>query len=171
MNEELLQTLSQMGEAALGPMGRVVIELSNVGEQRKAYCKMLDRAQRPDPTSPTARAAHGHDSRWPEKAADVENKQVDSDLKRIQGVKTMIEAQAVPAEVASKFQNVSRETGSSSETAFRSHSCQRLIKPYLFIGSTLPGATPTGITVSNHTGTDTASRRLAASTESESVIA
>ena len=102
MNEELLQTLSQMGEAALGPMGRVVIELSNVANKEKLI-KMLDRVQQPDPQVQQLEQRMAM-IQMAKEEADVENKQVDSDLKRIQGVKTMVEAQAVPAEVASKFQ-------------------------------------------------------------------
>lgn len=48
MQEELLQTISQLGEAALGPMGKVIIELSNVPNKERLL-KILDQATAPPP--------------------------------------------------------------------------------------------------------------------------
>lgn len=48
MNEELLQTLAQVGEAATGPLGRVLIELSNAPNKEKLL-KMLETATAPSP--------------------------------------------------------------------------------------------------------------------------
>ena len=48
MNEELLQTLSQVGEAAIGPLGKVLIELSNVPNKERLL-KMLDEVNAPNP--------------------------------------------------------------------------------------------------------------------------
>lgn len=48
MNEELLQTLAQVGEAATGPLGRVLIELSNAPNKERLL-KMLETATAPNP--------------------------------------------------------------------------------------------------------------------------
>lgn len=48
MNEELLQTLAQVGEAATGPLGRVLIELSNAPNKERLL-KMLEQANAPSP--------------------------------------------------------------------------------------------------------------------------
>lgn len=48
MQEELLQTITQLGEAALTPMGKIVIELSNVPNKERLL-KMIDEAQAPNP--------------------------------------------------------------------------------------------------------------------------
>ena len=48
MNEELMQTLSQLGELAAGPVGRIMIELSNASNKEKLL-EMLDKAVAPDP--------------------------------------------------------------------------------------------------------------------------
>lgn len=48
MNEELLQTLANVGEAATGPLGKVLIELSNAPNKERLI-KMLDEATAPPP--------------------------------------------------------------------------------------------------------------------------
>lgn len=48
MQEELLQTLSQLGEAATGPLGRVMIELSQVNNKERLI-EIMDKAQAPNP--------------------------------------------------------------------------------------------------------------------------
>lgn len=48
MQEELLQTISQLGDGALGPMGKVVIELSNVSNKERLL-KILAEATAPPP--------------------------------------------------------------------------------------------------------------------------
>lgn len=48
MQEELMQTLSQLGEAAMGPLGRVMIELSQVSNKDQLI-QMMEKAQAPDP--------------------------------------------------------------------------------------------------------------------------
>jgi hypothetical protein len=47
--EEMLQTFSQLGQAAAGPLGKVLIELSNVPDKDKLLA-MIDKATAPDPT-------------------------------------------------------------------------------------------------------------------------
>jgi hypothetical protein len=46
--EEMLQTFAQLGEAAAGPLGKVLIELSNVPDKDKLLA-MIDKATAPDP--------------------------------------------------------------------------------------------------------------------------
>jgi hypothetical protein len=48
MNEELLQQFSQLGEAAAGPLGKIMIELSNV-PRKEMLLNMIDRATAPTP--------------------------------------------------------------------------------------------------------------------------
>lgn len=48
VNEELMQVLSGLGEAAMGPVGRVMIELSNAPNKERLL-KMMDQAAAPDP--------------------------------------------------------------------------------------------------------------------------
>lgn len=48
MQEELMQTLSQLGEAAMGPLGRVMIELSQVSNKDQLL-QIMDKAVAPDP--------------------------------------------------------------------------------------------------------------------------
>lgn len=48
MQEELLQTISKIGEAAVGPLGKVIIELSNV-PQKERLLNLLDEAAAPPP--------------------------------------------------------------------------------------------------------------------------
>ena len=48
MNEELLQQFSQLGEAAAGPLGKIMIELSNV-PRKEMLLNMIDRATAPPP--------------------------------------------------------------------------------------------------------------------------
>ena len=48
MNEELMQTLSNLGEAALTPLGKVMIELSNAPNKERLL-KMMDEVQAPPP--------------------------------------------------------------------------------------------------------------------------
>lgn len=48
MNEELMQTLANIGEAAMGPLGKVMIELSNAPNKEKLL-GMLDKATAPPP--------------------------------------------------------------------------------------------------------------------------
>lgn len=48
MNEELMQTLSNLGEAALSPLGKVMIELSNAPNKERLL-KMMDDVQKTPP--------------------------------------------------------------------------------------------------------------------------
>lgn len=59
MQEELLQTITQLGEAAMGPMGKIIIELSNVPDKERLL-KMLDDAQSPPPAIAEMQARMAH---------------------------------------------------------------------------------------------------------------
>lgn len=48
MREELMQTLANLGEAAVGPLGKVMIELSNC-PQKDQLLQMMDQASAPPP--------------------------------------------------------------------------------------------------------------------------
>lgn len=48
VNEELMQTLGNLGEAAMGPLGRVMIELSNAPNKERLL-EMMDKATAPNP--------------------------------------------------------------------------------------------------------------------------
>jgi hypothetical protein len=105
MNEELLQTLSQMGEAALGPMGRVVIELSNVANKEKLI-KMLDRVQQPDPQVQQLEQRFAM-LEMAEKEANVEKTQAEVVETKVDSVTKLVEAMTPPDSVEPSFQQVS----------------------------------------------------------------
>jgi hypothetical protein len=91
MQEELLQTLSQLGEAATGPMGKVMIELSQVSN-KDALLAIMDKATQPAPevaalqqrmqeleaAMAQAKVAREH--------AETENKRADTTLKMMQAM-------------------------------------------------------------------------------------
>lgn len=83
MQEELMQTLANLGEAAAGPLGRIMIELSNTANKDRLL-KMLDRASAPDPqvAAMQARMAQLEEilkaAQIDEKRAGVENKRADT---------------------------------------------------------------------------------------------
>jgi hypothetical protein len=56
LQEELMQTFANLGEAAAGPLGRVLIELSNA-PQKERLLQMLDQATAPPPPDPLAQEA------------------------------------------------------------------------------------------------------------------
>lgn len=83
MQEELMQTFSQMGEVAAGPMGKVMIELSQVPNKERLL-KLIDEATAPDPAikEMEMRMAKLEEmlkaSSIDEKIAAVENKRADT---------------------------------------------------------------------------------------------
>lgn len=92
MKEELLQTMSQLGEAAAGPMGKIMIELSNVPD-KEALLKMIDEASAPPPQMVAMEArmaeleARLKAVQIDEKIAAVENKRADT-LTKLAGAMT-----------------------------------------------------------------------------------
>ena len=105
MNEELLQTISQMGEMALGPMGRVVIELSNVANKEKLLA-LLDKAGQPNPqvVEMEQRMAALEAGKA---EADIEKTHVETDAKRVESVTKLAEAFVDPAAVPVAFDELS----------------------------------------------------------------
>ena len=110
MQEELLQTISQMGEMALGPMGRVVIELSNIANKEKLIA-LLDKAAAPDPQMQQMQQMEQRMAalEMGKAEADIENKQVDSDLKRVDAATKLHEAAINASSVPVTFDQLQRE--------------------------------------------------------------
>lgn len=83
MNEELMQTLASIGEAATGPLGKVMIELSNAPNKERLL-KMIDSANAlsPEVAAMQARMAKMEEmmaaAQIDEKIAGVENKRADT---------------------------------------------------------------------------------------------
>lgn len=89
MQEELMQTFSQLGEAAAGPLGKILIQLSNVPMKEKLL-SMIDQAGAPNPelAAMQARMAKLEEMlaavKVDEAVASVENKRADTMAKLIQ---------------------------------------------------------------------------------------
>lgn len=83
MQEELMQTFSQLGEAAAGPLGKILIQLSNV-PMKEQLLKMLDEAAAPSPEVAQMQALLGkleallQAAKIDEAVANVENKRADT---------------------------------------------------------------------------------------------
>ena len=83
MNEELMQTLSQIGEAAVGPLGKVLIELSNASNKERLL-KLMDTANAPPPEVAAMQQRMGQLEEMlkavtiDQGIADVENKRADT---------------------------------------------------------------------------------------------
>lgn len=98
MQEELMQTFSQLGEAAAGPLGKIMIELSSVPNKDRLL-KMLEQAAAPDPQVQQLQQrmaeleAAMQQAKIAQITADTEAKRVDSTIKIAQ---SMIPPQAIP---------------------------------------------------------------------------
>lgn len=103
MQEELMQTLSQLGEAALTPLGKLMIELSNV-PQKDRLLKLLDKANAPDPATAQMQARL---ARLEEmlKAATVDEKVAAVEAKRAETMAKLASA------LQPKEQPLHKETG------------------------------------------------------------
>ena len=83
VNEELMTTLSNLGEVATGPLGKVMIELSNAPNKERLL-KMLDKATAPDPSVAALQQRMAHLEEMLKAAmidktvAEVENKRADT---------------------------------------------------------------------------------------------
>jgi hypothetical protein len=83
MKEEMLQTFAQLGQAAIGPLGKVLIELSNMPNKAKLL-QLMDEAQAPPPevAQMTERMAKLEaalkEMQVAKAAAEVENKRADT---------------------------------------------------------------------------------------------
>lgn len=97
MQEELMQTLSQLGEVATGPLGRVMIELSQVNNKDQLL-SIMEQATAPDPAVAELNArmaaleAALKQAQLAKTNAEAEAKRVDSTIKLAQA---MIPPQAV----------------------------------------------------------------------------
>lgn len=83
MNEELMQTLSNLGEAAMSPLGKVMIELSNPPNKERLL-KMMDEVQQTPPEVAAMQQRMGQLEEMlaainiDEKRAGIENKRADT---------------------------------------------------------------------------------------------
>lgn len=88
MNEELMQTLANLGEAAMSPLGKVMIELSNPPNKERLL-KMMDEVQAPPPEVVEMQKRMGQLEEMlqaitiDEKKANIENKRADTLAKLI----------------------------------------------------------------------------------------
>jgi hypothetical protein len=98
MNEELMQTLSQIGEAAVGPLGKVLIELSNAPNKERLL-KIMSEANAP---SPEVAAMQQRMGRLEEllKAATIDEKIAGVENKRADTVAKLMTASTPPAQGA-----------------------------------------------------------------------
>lgn len=91
MQEELLQTFQQMGEVAMGPMGKVVIELSGVPNKERLL-KLIDDAQKPPPEAAAMQAQMAKleqmmaEAKLAREHAETEAKRIDSLIKLAQAM-------------------------------------------------------------------------------------
>ena len=113
MNEELLQTISQMGDMALGPMGRVVIELSNVPNKERLI-KLLQDAAAPDPQMQELEQRMAM-LEVGKVEAEIENKEVDSDLKRVDAATKLQEAAINASTVPVTFDQLNRSVETNAK--------------------------------------------------------
>lgn len=92
MQEELLQTISQMGPMATTPMGLLIIELSNVPDKERLK-KMLTDATAPSPMQQAteARLAALEER---EKAANIDDKDASAQGKRVDSIVKLANAAA-----------------------------------------------------------------------------
>ncbi len=97
MREELMQTMTSLGEAAMGPLGKVIIELSNVSNKEQLL-KMLDEATQPPPDV-AALNARMAELEAMIKSANVENSVASAGDKRAAALQKLVTAlQGTPAE-------------------------------------------------------------------------
>lgn len=103
MNEELMQTLAGIGEAATGPLGRVMIELSNAPNKEKLL-KILDQATAP---SPEIAAMQQRMAQLEEllAAANVDKVVSEVENKRADTVSKLITAATPPQQETDEFGN------------------------------------------------------------------
>ena len=98
MQEELMQTLSQLGEAAMGPLGKVMIELSQVSN-KDTLLQMMEKVNAPPPEVVAVQKrladieAALKEASVAKAHAETENKRADTALKLSQA---MIPPQALP---------------------------------------------------------------------------
>ncbi len=90
MQDELLQNLTQIGEAAMGPLGKVLIELSGAPNKDRLL-EMMDKAMAPAPPSPADQIAVEQKVRGDEaKIQEIESR---ADLNRANAMEKSLRAQ------------------------------------------------------------------------------
>ena len=94
MQEEMMQTLAQLGEAAVGPLGKVLIELSNM-PNKDQLLKLMDSAAAlpPEVVQMQERLAKLEELL---KATEIDKNIVDVEKGRAEVVKTLAESMAPP---------------------------------------------------------------------------
>lgn len=103
MNEELMQTLANIGEAATGPLGKVMIELSNTPNKERLL-KMLDQANAP---SPEVAAMQQRMAQLEEmlKAAEIDTKVAEVENKRADTLQKLVTAATPPQQQTDELGN------------------------------------------------------------------
>jgi hypothetical protein len=106
VNEELMQTLSGLGQAALTPLGKVMIELSNAPNKERLL-KMMDQAMQPPPPPPEVVAMQQRMAELEAAlaAANVDEKIAGIEAKRASTLKTLIEVATPPQQQTDEFGN------------------------------------------------------------------
>jgi hypothetical protein len=108
VNEELMQTLSQLGEAALTPLGKVMIELSNAPNKERLL-KMMDDAMAPPQVPPDVQAMQQRMAQLEEmlKASMVDEKVAAVENKRADTLQKLMTATTPQAQATDEFGNPS----------------------------------------------------------------
>lgn len=103
MREELMQTLANLGEAAVGPLGKVMIELSNC-PQKDQLLQMMDEASAPPPevVQMQARLAALEQAL---QAATADKTTAESGNKRADTLVKLIQAMTPPQQQTDEFGN------------------------------------------------------------------
>lgn len=101
MQEELMQTFSQMGEVAAGPLGKVMIELSAVPNKERLM-KMIDEATQPDPAVAQMNQRMA-DLEAMLKEATVAKTHAETEGKRIDGLVKLAQAMIPPQAVQQMY--------------------------------------------------------------------
>ncbi|MGI9521243.1 MAG: hypothetical protein ACR2PG_06290 [Hyphomicrobiaceae bacterium] len=121
VQEELFQTIAQLGDAAMSPIGRVLIELSGV-TNKKRILELLDQQQRP-PEDPTEGILQEQTIRGNEaKIATEEAKARESDAKVAKIVSEMAASDArLPAEIAGTIAATEKTLNETSKAQIGLH--------------------------------------------------
>jgi hypothetical protein len=103
MREELMQTLANLGEAAVGPLGKVMIELSNA-PNKDQLIQMMDQATAPPPevAEMQARLAALEQA---QQAAQADKTTAESGNKRADTLVKIIQALTPPQQATDEFGN------------------------------------------------------------------
>lgn len=97
MNEELMTQLTQLGPAALTPLGKIIITLSNTRNKDYLF-SLIDEANKPPPADPEVQAMHARMAKLEEllKAAEVDGKVASAEQARSVAMKNMVDSMVTP---------------------------------------------------------------------------